>query len=493
MLLKLQNGSDIRGVAIETKESKISLSPENCALISSGFVKLLKEKTGRENLKIAVGMDSRLSGPGLKSALAQSLAKMGCFVLDCGMATTPAMFMACVPEGYDCDGSIMVTASHLPYYYNGMKFFSKSGGCEALDIKYILENSSPPEPKNGGKIQNADLIGVYSDFLIDLIRAGINSPEDYERPLAGFKIAVDAGNGAGGFFAEKVLARLGADVSASQFLSPDGNFPNHMPNPENAGAMRSIREATVKGGADLGIIFDTDVDRSAIVGKSGREINRNALIALSAAIVLEENPGGVIVTDSVTSAGLPLFIAGLGGKHRRFKRGYRNVIGEAIRLNREGISAPLAIETSGHAALRENYFLDDGAYLSAKIIIKAARLRREVKTVEDLLSDLKQPLETKNLRLKISAENFKACGDQVLAGLGEFVKTAEGWSAEGENYEGLRVNCEEDFGNGWFLLRLSLHEPLMPLDIESDSPGGCDYIAGRLRSFLGGYKFLQRF
>ena len=126
-----------------------------------------------------------------------------------------------------------------------------------------------------------------------------------------------------------------------------------MPNPENKEAMASVCEATFKAGADLGVIFDTDVDRAGCVDSSGREINRNRLVALASAIVLEDNPGGTIVTDSITSSGLKTFIEKeLGGVHHRFKRGYKNVINEALRLNAQGINCPLAIETSGHAALK---------------------------------------------------------------------------------------------------------------------------------------------
>ena len=128
---------------------------------------------------------------------------------------------------------------------------------------------------------------------------------------------------------------------AAQFLDPDGRFPNHIPNPEDENAMASVCAATVKAGADLGVIFDTDVDRAGCVDAAGREINRNRLVALAAAIALEDCPGGTVVTDSVTSDGLKLFIeTELGGVHCRFKRGYKNVINEALRLNREGVQRP---------------------------------------------------------------------------------------------------------------------------------------------------------
>lgn len=132
--------------------------------------------------------------------------------------------------------------------------------------------------------------------------------EDYEHPLKGFHIVVDAGNGAGGFYATDVLAPLGADISGSQFLEPDGMFPNHIPNPENAAAMESVCRATVRAKADLGVIFDTDVDRGGAVDSKGDELNRNRLVAIASAIALEGNEGGTIVTDSITSSGLKEYI-----------------------------------------------------------------------------------------------------------------------------------------------------------------------------------------
>src|SRR5699024_7762269 len=143
----------------------------------------------------------------------------------------------------------------------------------------------------------------------------------------------------------------------------DGYFPNHIPNPDNAEVMASIREAVLENKADLGIIFDTDVDRAAVVDNSGEFINRNNLIAVLAKIVIDEEVGATIVTNSPTTSHLKTFINALRGKQYRYLSGYRNVINKAIELNKEGISTPLAIETSGHAAFRENYFLDDGAYV----------------------------------------------------------------------------------------------------------------------------------
>ena len=319
-----------------------------------------------------------------------------------------------------------------------------------------------------------------------MIQKGVNA-EDYEHPLKGFHIVVDAGNGAGGFYAKDVLEPLGADVSGSQFLDPDGRFPNHIPNPENADAMASVCKATVAAKADMGVIFDTDVDRGGAVDQSGEEINRNRLVAIASAIALEGNEGGTIVTDSITSSGLKLYIENtLGGVHHRFKRGYKNVINEAIRLNKEGINCPLAIETSGHAALRENYFLDDGAYLVTKIIIKMAVLRREGKTLEDLLSSLQEPVEATEVRLPILEENFRECGEKALQEL-EAYAVRENWSIAPDNREGMRISFPKEDGDGWFLLRLSVHDPIMPLNVESDSEGGVKIIAKKVLHVLKHY------
>lgn len=492
----LQNGTDIRGIAIDHEGKKANLILESVTSISYGFIKWLEEKinVSSSNLKIAIGMDSRLSGPKIKDCVIQELINLGCNVYDCEMCTTPAMFMTTILKGYECDGAIMVTASHLPYYHNGMKFFTKEGGCEKQDITDIISKASVNEYKhleNKGQVHKIDFISEYSNLLADMIRKGVSSSQNYDKPMSGFKIVVDAGNGAGGFFAKKVLENLGADITQSQFIEPDGRFPNHIPNPESEEAMQSIKDAVLKSNADLGIIFDADVDRAAIVDSSGMEINRNALIALISSVILEEHPGTTIVTDSVTSTGLSEFISELGGIHHRFKRGYKNVINEAKRLNAEGKECYLAIETSGHAALKENYFLDDGAYLVSKILIKMAKLSFEGKNIHSLIEKLKIPAESSDYRINIKSENFQQVGKDVLHDLEDHVEKAEGWSIVPNNNEGIRVNCDKPNGNGWFLLRMSLHEPVLVLNVESDSNGGTKIIMDNLKPFLCKYKELD--
>ncbi|MBC1754562.1 phosphomannomutase/phosphoglucomutase [Listeria seeligeri] len=484
----LQNGSDIRGIAIATEKNQITLTDERVEKIAYGFAKWLKEEKQVEGrAKVAIGHDSRLSAERLKAALIKGLVFADIDVVDVGLATTPAMFMATQYEAYNCDAGIMITASHLPFMYNGLKLFTKSGGAEHEDIDYIVAHADASFIENGtnsGRITKADLLTTYAADLTTKIRAGITDAEDKMKPLQGSHIIVDAGNGAGGFFAEQVLAELGADISGSQFLEPDGNFPNHIPNPDNEVAMASLKTAVLASGADLGVIFDTDVDRAAIMDKHGESLNRNPLIAVIASIILEEKPGTTIVTDSTTSGHLEAFIEAKGGKQHRFKRGYRNVINEALRLNAEGTPSEIAIEVSGHAALKENYFLDDGAYLIAKILMTYATLRKNSQDLPDLIADLKEPAESEEIRLSITATDFKAYGQEVLADFEKFVEADAEMSFEPVNQEGIRVNTSGTLGEGWFLLRMSLHEPVMPMNLESDEVGGIQKVKERLAGFF---------
>ena len=483
---KLQNGSDIRGVALEGIEGQhINLTEQACRDIGRGFALWLAEKTGRKELRVAVGRDSRLSGPSLCTWICEAMVAEGIHVTNFGMASTPAMFMATVTEGYSFDGTVMITASHLPFNRNGFKFFTAEGGLEKGDIKQILTYAESDETAGAtpGALEDGTFMDTYAKILADKIRAATGE----DKPLVGFHIVVDAGNGAGGFYVDKVLKPLGANTEGSRFLEPDGNFPNHIPNPEDKEAMKSITEAVKQAGADLGIIFDTDVDRAGAVLSDGSELNRNRIIAMLSAILLREHPGTTIVTDSITSTGLAKFIEKKGGVHHRFKRGYRNVINESIRLNSLGQDSQLAIETSGHGAFKENYFLDDGAYIVTKLLIELARGKKDGYTLASLIDSLEEPAESVEFRMNILADDFKTYGQQVIDELTTYAGNQAGWSLAPSNFEGVRVNMDPAHGNGWFLLRLSLHDPLLPLNIESNSVGGAKKIASELSQFLVGY------
>ena len=439
---KFKSGTDIRGIGIGNGDEPLYMSDEFIARASAAFADFLAEKTGKaaEALTVAIGHDPRLSAERISAAVVRGLALRGVNIIDCALSSTPAMFMAVLDLP---DGSVQMTASHHPGDRNGLKFFTVDGGLDSPDIAYILEKAENIELGDvPAKITSCDHMKQYAAHLRSLICKGIGADEA-DKPLAGMSIMVDAGNGAGGFYASEVLAPLGADVSPSMNLEPDGNFPVYVPNPESSVMIDSAAERVKSTHADFGIVFDTDVDRAGCILSDGRELNRNRLVAMISAVILENEPGAVIVTDSVTSAGLTKFIEAHGGEHIRFKRGYKNVINKQIELNRAGVDCPLAIETSGHAAFRENYYLDDGAYLVTKLIIKAALLKKS------------------------------------------------GGSLESFIYEGIRINTDRSNGDGWFLLRMSVHDPILVLNLESNSEGGTAKMLSDVTEFLKAYDKLN--
>lgn len=495
---KLQNGSDIRGSAIGTEDEPKNLDARIASEISLAFRDFLAARTGKapSELKVGVGHDSRLTAGEMKGGVLAGLSL--CQGFDCGLVSTPAMFLSTVLPESDFDGAVMITASHLPFNRNGLKFFTKEGGLEKADITKLLTRAAEIRdlgltPKAAGASPTFDLVSLYSRHMMDIIKNEVNAA-DYDQPLKGLRIAVDAGNGAAGFFASRILAPLGADTQGSRYLDPDGSFPNHVPNPENKDAMAAIREAVLASHADLGVIFDCDGDRGACVFADGTEVNRNALIALMAAICAPTHPEAVIVTDSVTSDELTVFLEKeLGLSHLRFKRGYKNVINKGIELTKAGKDCPLAIETSGHGALSENYFSDDGAYLSVKIICEMARLKKEGRRIEELIEKLGYPAEEREIRLAIAGDDFAAYGQKLLDDFTAFAKKTPGLSPVYPNYEGVRLSYEDGDTKGWILVRLSLHDPVIPINVEASRAGGVAAILSLVKPFFAAYDRLSGF
>ena len=507
LFMRLRNGNDVRGAAIAAGEEARTLTPGIVTLIAWGFAGWLSEKTGKEKskLRIGVGHDSRITADMMKNACIRGLA--GAKIFDCGLVSTPAMFQSTILPESRFDGAVMITASHLPFNRNGMKFFTADGAIEKQDLEQIMKTAveaaekyavpdeeelmkAGPLPEGEAAAESFDMVSVYSEQMKRLICSSVNAGND-GKPLEGLHIVVDAGNGAAGFFANRILEPLGADITGSVYLNPDGTFPNHVPNPENESAMEAVRSAVLAAHADLGVIFDCDGDRGAVVLADGTEVNRNTLIAMLSAIVAEDHPGSTVVTDSVTSDELAAFLTqDLGLKHLRFKRGYKNVIGKGLELNRGGEECELAIETSGHGAFKSNYFSDDGAYIAVRIICKMAEMQRSGRKLEELIAGLKQPAESEEHRYKITCEDFRAYGEAVLEDFREFAEKDERFHIVKPNYEGIRISFGDEEVSGWLLLRMSLHDPVMPLNVESSKEGGCAVIMGRLASFLKTHEFL---
>lgn len=482
----LKSGTDIRGVASVLGGNEVNLTNEAVYDITAAFVSWYVNKYSKNPSKLvfAVGHDSRITGEEISCHVKMAIINSGACVIDCGLASTPAMFMTTVD--IHTDAAIQITASHHPFDRNGLKFFTQDGGIDSSDLSEIVEMANKGEEiisNCPGVSVEMDFMAMYAFRLRRMICEELGKSVE-DKPLKGYKIIVDAGNGAGGFYAKRVLEPLGADIEGSQFLEPDGMFPNHIPNPENKQAMESICKAVKENKADLGLIFDTDVDRAGCVDSEGEEINRNRLIALASYIATKGRKGAVIVTDSVTSDGLKKFIENdLSCTHYRYRRGYKNVINKAVELTKEGKDCPLAIETSGHAALKENFFLDDGAYLVTKIVIELAKGT----DFKALLSTMEMPKEEKEVRFKIKAEDFKSYGLYVIDELEKYAKTIPSYKIAEDNREGIRVSTE----NGWFLLRLSVHDPVMPMNFESNVEGGIEKDIADLKGFFENFSELD--
>jgi len=488
--MHLKSGSDVRGVAVALDGKEITLTREALGDITRAFLKWLSVKTGKKTFKIAVGYDSRISNELIFNIVKETILACGCDVVGCGMSSTPSMFMLLKNDGWKCDASVMITASHLPAEMNGLKFFTPEGGLSGNDITEVLTYAEDglSLPQGEGKFERKYFMKEYCKNLVESVRSATGN----DMPLYGRIIIVDAGNGVGGFFASKVLQPLGAITVGSINLCPDGRFPAHIPNPEAPAAMEALKKAVLFSHAQLGISFDTDVDRAAIVDGDGQPINRDKLIALVAATILNERPA-TIVTDSVTGDGLTKFINNRGGRHIRYKRGYKNVIDEAIRRNAEGEYCPIAIETSGHAAFKENYFLDDGAYLICKLLTAFYFQTRQNKTLGDLISRLELPVEEAEVRLKFKPEctNFKEEGERIINELTFFAESDTRVNLVPNSYEGVRVNFGRDEGDGWMLVRMSVHDPVMPVNFASNTVGGNVLMAKYLYGLAVKYPFLD--
>ncbi|XP_074274948.1 uncharacterized protein LOC141598991 [Silene latifolia] len=518
---RLQNGSDVRGVALEGEKGRpVDLTPPAVEAIAESFGEWLIEKVKKEQgeeMKVSLGRDPRISGPVLSAAVFAGLSKAGCVVFDMGLATTPACFMSTILPSFDYDGSIMMTASHLPYTRNGLKFFTKTGGLTSPEVEELCDRAARKYANRQAKVSlslskppiKVDFMSAYSKHLRDIIKQRVNHPTHYDTPLEGFQIIVNAGNGSGGFFTYDVLDKLGADTFGSLHLNPDGMFPNHIPNPEDKIAMSLTRTAVLENNADIGIVFDTDVDRSGVVDNKGSPINGDKLIALMSSIVLKEHPGSTIVTDARTSIALSRFIARRGGRHCLYRVGYRNVIDKGVRLNEDGIETHLMMETSGHGALKENYFLDDGAYMTVKIIIEMVRMKLagESKGIGSLIDELEEPLESVELRMDVLAEPryAKAKAVETIDTFRRYVEDEriEGWELDscGDCWIGegclvdlndsptpvdahmyrVKVSDEKHGEHGWIHLRQSVHNPNIAVNMQSSIAGGCLSMATALK------------
>ena len=471
--LKFRSGSEIRG-------PQDALTDDFAQKLGCAFALWLAERLGREPqaLALAVGRDERPSGERIAAALIRGMLAAGCDARDCGQCAAPALFMT-VQSGMD--GAVMVTAAPARADLNGFKFMTSQGGPQSADVAEILSRAAEAEVPERLDVGPDAATRRYYEHLRRV--AAQHLEDDALKPLLGLRVVVDARSAVGAEYA-RFLEALGAETDGS-LTAPSPVIPD----PMAAETLAALAEAVAEHRADLGVSFTADGGRAAFVDEAGRAVAQNRLIALVAAMLLDERPGLTFVTDSVTSSGLSAFIAEWGGVHYRFKRGYRNVIDEAVRLNAEGIDCPIAIETSGHAAFRENGFIDDGLYLATRLICEALNRKREGQTLSALIDDLQEPVESAEIRLPVVPYEDWDPEEEVQAiveGILSHTLTHPEWQMAPDNREGVRITFNLDGGvnNAWFQLRMSVHDPVMVLNAESAVPGGVKRILRALHELI---------
>ena len=440
--------------------------------------------------QIVIGHDPRTHGKTLVDAFCRGVTSLEgneeVQIYYTGIATTPGISTLCHLRSSQLKAGVAVTASHLPSDRNGFKLFMNGEGFTSAQLLQLYEYSTicanewynrgilPPTSSHTiHDIENTavacsgwvDWMPEYADFLRQSI---LDEVQEGDKPLQGYSIVLNAGNGAGGFF-HSVIEDLGATVCALH-CEPDGNFPNGVPNPEYPPMMEETTRACEECKADLGIMLDTDADRCGFIArnKDGKyeALNRNRLIALLGVLLSQSKPGSTIVTDSVTSEGLSTFLTNnLGLSHVRFIKGYANVIRKAKELKAE-----LAIETSGHSAFRENNYMDDGTYTAVKVLSLMAK-EKDTPLLE-LISDLHEVEEVGEIRMSTFDKSittmkavFDFCAMAIEEACGEAKTSHLGWKLDTENLEGIRVSLSD---SQFFMARKSLHDPIISIQIESN-------------------------
>lgn len=266
----LQNGSEIIGIASEGVQGEdINLTQNNAGAIGTAFLVWLASKIDKPifTLKICVGQDPRISSDELKAGIMMGVQMTGSKSYDAGIATSDAMYMSQVMDFYEFDGAVMITGGHQPYNMNGFKFFTKEGILAEEDVQWIISKAYKYAfIGEWYECEPVNLMDMYAAHLRWLISGELGTG----KCLEGMHIVVDASNGSGGFFATSVLEKLGADISGSANLEPDGMFPGHEPDPGNNEVISGMCKAVEANKADLGIIFDADLSRCTVVSAEAK-------------------------------------------------------------------------------------------------------------------------------------------------------------------------------------------------------------------------------
>lgn len=420
---------DIRGIVGKT------LTPE----VATGIGQALgSEALLRGQRAIVVGRDGRLSGPEISSALASGIMKSGVDVIDIGLVATPMVYFATHHLG--TQSGVMVTGSHNPPEYNGLKMVIAGDTLSGETIQALLRRCEAEDFSHGsGSIIHMDISAAYLNRIAEDINLA--------RPM---KIVVDCGNGAPGAFAPTLYRMLGCEVK-ELFCEVDGNFPNHHPDPSHLDNLTDLINELKAGGAEIGLAFDGDGDRLGVVTKDGSVIFPDRQLMLFAADVLSRSPGAEIIYDVKCTRNLAPWIKSHGGKPTMWKTGH-----SLIKSKMKETGAALAGEMSGHIFFKERWFgFDDGLYAGARLLEFLSRQT----DIDATLHGLPDAVSTPELQIKLQeGENYALISQlqstAVFDNPNEVIKL-----------DGLRVEYADGFG----LARSSNTTPVIVLRFEADS------------------------
>ncbi len=390
----------------------------------------------RDIQSAVVGYDCRHSSPAYHDALIEGLLSTGVDVISIGMVPTPALYYAV--KHLDRQGGVMITASHNPPEYNGFKVWAGQStihGEEIQKIRALFEEGSFAQGR--GAASRIDIIPAYKEDILGRFTLA--------RPV---KVVVDGGNGTGGEICTDILTRLGAEV-VPLFCEPDGDFPNHHPDPVVAANMRFLMDKVKEEKADFGIGLDGDADRLGIVDPNGRLLFGDEVLSLYARELLSRKPGSTVIGDVKCSSRLFDDIAAHGGKPMMWTTGH-----SIIKAKMHEIGAPLAGEMSGHMFFSDNWYgFDDAIYGSARFV---ALFSAQDKPMTDLPG---WPPSFATPEINIP------CPDAVKFAVVEKVKAHFRPLYDTIELDGARV----DFPHGWGLVRASNTQPVLVTRFEADS------------------------
>ncbi len=426
--------------------------------LTTAAVRLIGRAIGSETLQrgrdtVVVGRDGRLSGPSLSEALISGIISTGCDVKDIGCVPTPVLYFA--THYLDSQSGVVVTGSHNPPDYNGLKIVIDGETLSGESIQSLHERIKMRKFISGEG--GVEVINVVPDY-IERIRADIT----VARPL---KVVVDCGNGVAGGVIPQLLKGLGCEVT-ELFCEVDGNFPNHHPDPSKAENMEDLIAAVMSTQADVGLAFDGDGDRLGVVTADGRIIWPDRVLMLYAIDILNRNPGGQIIYDVKCTRYLDSIIREHGGEPLMWKTGH-----SFIKAKIRETGALLAGEMSGHFFIKERWYgFDDALYAAARLL---EILARDERSSTEVFAALPDSVNTPEINVTMREGEPPVFINQLL-------ESAHFEGATVSTIDGLRA----DFNDGWGLVRASNTTPVLVLRFEADNDEALARIMGDFRRVM---------